>query len=66
QDANTSMMLFDVFEIIEHITAFMTLRPGDVVWTGTPPGRSPVKVGDTIEVEIEGIGILRNEVLPSG
>jgi 2-keto-4-pentenoate hydratase/2-oxohepta-3-ene-1,7-dioic acid hydratase in catechol pathway len=66
QDANTSMMLFDVFEIIEHITAFMTLRPGDVVWTGTPPGRSPVKVGDAIEVEIEGIGILRNEVLPPG
>jgi 2-keto-4-pentenoate hydratase/2-oxohepta-3-ene-1,7-dioic acid hydratase in catechol pathway len=63
QDARTSMMLFDVYEIIEHMTAFMTLQPGDVVWTGTPSGRSPVKEGDTIEVEIEGIGTLRNEVL---
>ena len=63
QDANTSMMLFDVYEIIEHITSFMTLQPGDVVWTGTPSGRSPVKVGDIIEVEIDGIGVLRNEVL---
>lgn len=64
QDSNTNQLLFNVAELIHHITAFMTLQPGDVIWTGTPPGRSPVKVGDVMEVEIEGIGILRNEVMP--
>ncbi len=42
----------------------MTLLPGDVVLTGTPQGVGPVQPGDVIEVEIEGIGILRNPVVP--
>ena len=61
--AMTADMIFNVAELIAHITSFMTLLPGDVVWSGTPPSRTPVKVGDVIEAEIEGIGILRNEVL---
>lgn len=64
QDSNTSLMIFSVEKLISHISAFMTLRPGDVVWTGTPGGGAcPIKVGDVIEVEIEGIGVLRNKVV---
>lgn len=64
QDSSTNLLVFSVERLISHISAFMTLRPGDVVWTGTPKGGScPVKIGDVIEVEIEGIGILKNKVL---
>lgn len=64
QDSNTSLMIFSVEKLISYISAFLTLRPGDVVWTGTPGGGAcPVKVGDVIEVEIEGIGVLKNEVV---
>ena len=63
QDSNTSLMIFGVEKLISYISAFMTLRRGDVIWTGTPRGGScPVKVGDVIEVEIEGIGVLKNKV----
>jgi len=64
QEGTTADMIFDMGELIEHITSFMTLQPGDVVWSGTPPTRIPVKVGDILEAEIEKIGILRNEILP--
>ena len=64
QDSHTSLMIFKAPSLISVITAFMTLCPGDVVWTGTPKGgASPVKVGDVIEVEVEGIGVLRNKVV---
>lgn len=64
QDANTGEMLFGVKKLVSYISSFLTLQPGDVVWTGTPKGGlCSVKVGDTIEVEIEGIGILRNKVV---
>jgi len=64
QDSNTSQLVYKVEKLISYISAFMTLQPGDVVWTGTPGGGlCPVKVGDVIEVEIEGIGVLRNRVV---
>jgi len=64
QDSNTSLMIFSPEKIISYISAFMILHPGDVVWTGTPEGgHCPVKVGDVIEIEIDSIGILRNEVV---
>ena len=69
QDASTADMLFDVPEMIELLTECMTLEPGDVIVTGTPEGvghaRKPpvwMKPGDVCEVEIEGIGVLRNPV----
>lgn len=62
QDSNTDLMIFRVEKLISYITAFMTLHPGDVIWTGTPEGNCNVKVGDSMEVEIEGIGILKNQV----
>jgi len=64
QNSNTSLMVFKIEKLLSYISSFLTLRPGDVVWTGTPKGGAcPVKVGDVIEVEIEGIGILRNKVV---
>ncbi|MCX8083797.1 MAG: fumarylacetoacetate hydrolase family protein [Calditerrivibrio sp.] len=62
QNGNTKDMVFDPFQIISFISNIMTLLPGDIVATGTPSGVGPMNVGDTIEVEIEGIGILRNYV----
>ncbi|OYY21301.1 MULTISPECIES: fumarylacetoacetate hydrolase family protein [unclassified Polynucleobacter] len=69
QNANTKDFLWDVAETIVLITECMTLEPGDVVITGTPAGvgyaRTPpvfMKPGDTCEIEIEGIGILRNSI----
>jgi 2-keto-4-pentenoate hydratase/2-oxohepta-3-ene-1,7-dioic acid hydratase in catechol pathway len=55
-------MVFDCAFIIEFITAVMTLQAGDVILTGTPAGVGPLVVGDCVEVEIEGIGVLRNRV----
>ena len=62
QLSNTNMMIFNVFDLITYISSIMTLLPGDVIVTGTPPGVGPLVHGDTVEVEIEGIGILKNYV----
>lgn len=59
----TSDMVFGVTEIIEYITAFTTLLPGDVVLTGTPSGVGKVEPGDVMEVEVDGIGTLVNRVV---
>lgn len=58
----TSDMIFGVGAIFEYVTDVMTLLPGDVILTGTPSGVSKVNVGDTMEVEIDGIGTLTNRV----
>lgn len=62
QDSNTRFMIFSVEKLISFISEFMTLRPGDVIWTGSPEGACNVNVGDTIEIEMSGIGILKNKV----
>ncbi|HSU26679.1 MAG TPA: fumarylacetoacetate hydrolase family protein, partial [Pyrinomonadaceae bacterium] len=69
QDSNTCQMIFGVAELTEFLSRYVTLEPGDVVATGTPPGvgfaRKPpvyLKDGDVAEVEIEGLGILSNPV----
>jgi 2-keto-4-pentenoate hydratase/2-oxohepta-3-ene-1,7-dioic acid hydratase in catechol pathway len=62
QDTNTSDMIFHVDDILEYISKFFTLFPGDIISTGTPSGIGALGVGDLIEVEIEKIGILRNPV----
>jgi len=60
QAAQTSDMVFGVAELIEYITEFMTLLPGDVLLTGTPEGVGRLSDGDVVEVEVEGIGTLSN------
>lgn len=62
QEGNTGQMIFDCAYLVEYISAIMTLVPGDLILTGTPAGVGPLVRGDTVEVEIEGIGILRNDV----
>jgi 2-keto-4-pentenoate hydratase/2-oxohepta-3-ene-1,7-dioic acid hydratase in catechol pathway len=62
QDGNTSQMIFPCDFLVEFISSIMTLLPGDVILTGTPAGVGPLSAGDTVEVEIERIGTLRNVV----
>jgi 2-keto-4-pentenoate hydratase/2-oxohepta-3-ene-1,7-dioic acid hydratase in catechol pathway len=62
QNSNTNQMIFNAFNLVSFISAIMTLLPGDVISTGTPPGVGELRVGDAVEVEIEGIGILKNTV----
>jgi 2-keto-4-pentenoate hydratase/2-oxohepta-3-ene-1,7-dioic acid hydratase in catechol pathway len=62
QKQSTSDLLFDCPAIVSFISNFVTLNTGDVIYTGTPGATSALKTGDVVEVEIEGIGILRNPV----
>jgi 2-keto-4-pentenoate hydratase/2-oxohepta-3-ene-1,7-dioic acid hydratase in catechol pathway len=63
QKSNTSDMIFGVPKLLEFISGVMTLEPGDVIATGTPTGVGPLQKGDTVEVEIKGIGTLKNSVI---
>jgi 2-keto-4-pentenoate hydratase/2-oxohepta-3-ene-1,7-dioic acid hydratase in catechol pathway len=62
QSSSTNQLLFDVPYLIEFISGVMTLNPGDVIMTGTPAGPPSLKDGDVCEVEVEGLGVLRNPV----
>jgi len=70
QDSNTDQLIFPVDELVAYISQVCTLKPGDLIYTGTPPGvgfarRPPIfmKPGDMAEVEIEGLGVLRNPLI---
>lgn len=70
QDGNTSDLIFGIDALLADITSVITLEPGDVIATGTPAGvgfsRTPpvfLTPGDTVEIEIEGLGVLRNPVV---
>ena len=70
QDSNTSELIFDVRTLVAHASSVFTLEPGDLILTGTPAGvgvfRDPpvsLRPGDEVEVEIDGIGVLRNRVV---
>jgi acylpyruvate hydrolase len=69
QNSNTGQLIFKIPELIESLSMSITLEPGDVIATGTPPGvgfarRPPIfmKAGDIVEIEIDGLGILSNKV----
>jgi 2-keto-4-pentenoate hydratase/2-oxohepta-3-ene-1,7-dioic acid hydratase in catechol pathway len=62
QSGNTRELIFALDVVLRHISQAMTLNPGDLISTGTPPGVGPAGAGDTIEVSVEGIGRLRNPV----
>ena len=62
QESDTQLLMTNVNEMIAFITASMTLEPGDVIATGTPAGVGAMQKGDVVEVEIDGVGTLRNTV----
>ena len=62
QSASLDQLIFPVPELVEEITNYMTLEPGDVIATGTPAGVGPLENGDRVEVEIEGVGTLAHSV----
>ncbi len=66
QSSNTKHLLFKIPKLMEYITIFFTLEPGDIVATGTPSGIGPVQPGDLIEATIENIGTLTNKVVMEG
>jgi 2-keto-4-pentenoate hydratase/2-oxohepta-3-ene-1,7-dioic acid hydratase in catechol pathway len=73
QDSSTAQMIFTVAQLIAYVSVIVTLEPGDLIFTGTPPGighamNPPVylKAGDVTEVEIDGLGVLRNVVKGDG
>jgi 2-keto-4-pentenoate hydratase/2-oxohepta-3-ene-1,7-dioic acid hydratase in catechol pathway len=63
QQQRTSDLIFDIPTVISFISRYVTLSPGDIIYTGTPGNTSAMKPGDVVEVEIEGIGTLRNPVV---
>ena len=66
QQGNTSDLIYSVPELINFISNVMSLLPGDIIATGTPSGIGPMYPGDTVEIKIEPIGILRNYVVKNG
>ncbi len=62
QGQRTSIMIFAPDFLVAFVSRVMTLEPGDVLLTGTPEGVGPMTAGDTVEVEVEGVGVLRNPV----
>ena len=62
QESSTEMLIFSIDNIVSYVSRYVTLEPGDVIFTGTPGTTQAMKPGDTYEVEIEGVGVLRNTV----
>lgn len=63
QKENTDHLIHDLPSIVSFISQYVTLRPGDLIFTGTPGTTSEIKPGDVVEVELEGLGVLRNPVV---
>jgi 2-keto-4-pentenoate hydratase/2-oxohepta-3-ene-1,7-dioic acid hydratase in catechol pathway len=63
QSQRTKDLIFDVKTVVSYLSQFVTLEPGDVIYTGTPGTTKAMKPGDTVEIEVEGVGVLRNKVV---
>lgn len=63
QEANTNQLMNDIPAIVSFVSQYVTLNPGDLIFTGTPGKTSDIKPGDVVEVELEGMGVLRNSVV---
>jgi 2-keto-4-pentenoate hydratase/2-oxohepta-3-ene-1,7-dioic acid hydratase in catechol pathway len=66
QSARTSDLIFDVPAIVSYVSRYVTLLPGDVIFTGTPGTTMALNPADVVEVELEGVGVLRNTVVKAG
>ena len=62
QSQRTKDLIFNVAEIVSYISRYVTLEPGDVIFTGTPGTTRPMKAGDVVEVELESVGVVRNKI----
>jgi 2-keto-4-pentenoate hydratase/2-oxohepta-3-ene-1,7-dioic acid hydratase in catechol pathway len=63
QETNTNLLIFSIPYIVSYVSRYVTLDPGDVIFTGTPGTTYAMKPGDTFEVEVDGVGVLRNRVV---
>ena len=63
QDGSTADMTYDIPFLIEYLSGFATLNPGDLILTGSPGGTGPLRPGDVVDIEIDGIGVLTNAVV---
>jgi 2-keto-4-pentenoate hydratase/2-oxohepta-3-ene-1,7-dioic acid hydratase in catechol pathway len=63
QKESTKQLIHDVAGTLSFISRYVTLHPGDLIFTGTPGQTDEIKAGDVVEVEIEGVGVLRNKVV---
>ena len=66
QSESSKDLIFDVDFIVSYVSRYVTLMPGDVIFTGTPGSTSAMKDGDVVEVEVAGVGVLRNRVVAAG
>jgi len=66
QEARTSQLIFNVAEIVSYVSRYVTLHPGDIIFTGTPGSTRAMEPGDVVEVELEGVGVLRNPIVQGG
>ena len=66
QHSSTRELIFPIRRLVEFVTAVMTLLPGDIISTGTPPGVGPIAAGDRVVVNVEGVGELVNDVVAAG
>ena len=63
QSQRTKDLIFSVREIVSYVSRYVTLEPGDIIYTGTPGTTKAMKPGDVVEIEVEGVGVLRNRVV---
>ncbi len=66
QSESTKDLIFSIDEIVSYVSRYVTLMPGDVIFTGTPGSTAAMRPGDVVEVEVAGVGILRNTVVAAG
>lgn len=66
QSESTKDLIFSIDEIVSYVSRYVTLMPGDVIFTGTPGSTASMRPGDVVEVEVAGVGILRNTVVAAG
>ena len=66
QSERSSDLIFDIDTIVSYVSQYITLLPGDVIFTGTPGTTQAMQPGDVVEIEIEGVGVLRNTVVADG
>ena len=63
QDQSSTDHIHDAHAILSFVTQYVTLYPGDIIFTGTPGATAAMEPGDIVEIEVEGVGVLRNQIV---